>query len=122
MALWQGGLAALALILALALPGVSRISWAGRELALQAGFVLILALVGGLGGAVFAGSAALWGQTRPDAGVRGGVLYAADLLGATGGSLGISLVVLPVWGLGPTLYLVAVLHAGAALMLARSRI
>ncbi len=122
LALWQGGLAALALVLALALPGVSHFSWAGRELALQAGFALLLALVGGLGGAVFAGSAALWGQARPDAGMRGGFLYAADLLGATVGSLGISLVALPVWGLGPTLYLVAALHAGAALMLGRSRI
>jgi hypothetical protein len=91
-------------------------------LALQAGYIVLLALVGGLGGAVFAGSAALWVQARPDAGPRGGVLYAADLLGATVGSLGLSLVVLPVWGLAPTLYLVAALHAGAALMLAGSRI
>lgn len=122
VAFWQGGLAALALAVALALPLISRFSWAGREIALQAGFAVLLALVGGLGGAVFAGSAALWGQARPDAGVRGGVLYAADLLGATVGSLGISLVVLPVWGLAPTLYLVAALHAGAALMLVSSRI
>lgn len=122
VACWQGGLAVLALLLALALPLVFRFSWSGREMALQAGFAGLLALVGGLGGAVFAGSAALWSQARPDAGARGGVLYAADLLGATVGSLGISLVVLPVWGLAPTLYLVAALHAGAALVLARSRI
>ncbi|MHB8069508.1 MAG: fused MFS/spermidine synthase [Desulfobaccales bacterium] len=121
LALWQAGLAVLALAVALALPLASRFSWAGWEMALQAGFAVLLALVGGLGGAVFAGSAALWGQARPDAGARGGVLYAADLLGATAGSLGISLVVLPVWGLAPTLYLLAVLHAGAALMLAGSR-
>ncbi len=122
LAALQGGLAVLALILALSLPLVSRSSWEGREIALQAGYTVLLALVGGLGGAVFAGSAALWVQARPDAGARGGVLYAADLLGATVGSLGISLVVLPVWGMVPTLYLVAALHAGAALMLAGSRI
>ncbi|MEW6659146.1 MAG: fused MFS/spermidine synthase [Thermodesulfobacteriota bacterium] len=122
LTLLQGGLAALALTLALALPFVIGYSWAGREWALQTGYLVLLALAGGLGGAVFAGSAALWVQTRPDAGTRGGVLYAADLLGATVGSLGISLVVLPVWGLAPTLYLVAALHAGAALMLAGSRV
>jgi spermidine synthase len=122
LAVLQGGLAALTLVLALALPLVSGFPWGGREMGLQAGYTVLLALVGGMGGAVFAGSAALWVQARPDAGLRGGVLYAADLLGATVGSLGISLVVLPVWGMVPTLYLVAALHGGAALMLASSRI
>jgi len=122
LAALQGGLAVLALVLAWSLPFLSSSSWAGRELALQAGYTVLLALVGGLGGAVFAGSAALWVQARPDAGAQGGVLYAADLLGATLGSLGISLVVLPVWGVTPTLYLVAALHTSAALMLAGSRL
>jgi len=121
LTLLQGGLATLALVLALSLPLVSGSSWEGRELALHAGYLVLLALAGGLGGAVFAGSAALWVQARPDAGPRGGVLYAADLLGATLGSLGISLVVLPAWGLAPTLYLEAALHAGAALALIASR-
>jgi spermidine synthase len=122
LAALQGGVAVLALLVAWSLPLVSSHSWSGREWSLKAGFAVSLALVGGLGGAVFAGSAALWGRARPDAGRWGGVLYAADLLGATLGSLGISLVVLPVWGVTPTLYLVAALHTSAALMLAGSRL
>jgi spermidine synthase len=121
LAAFQGGLAALALLLALSLPYFSHLPWTGVW-ALQAGYALLLALVGALGGAVFAGSAMLWIRTRPEAGGKGGILYAADLLGATVGSLGVSLVVLPVWGVAPTLYLVAALHAGAGLMLLSSRI
>ena len=47
---------------------------------------------------------------------QGGMLYAADLLGATLGTLGVSLLVLPVWGILPALWLVAFLHAGAGVM------
>jgi spermidine synthase len=122
LAALQGSLAALALLLALFLPYVSDFPWTGGEWAIQAGYSMLLALVGGLAGAVFAGSAALWVHTRPEAGGKGGILYAVDLLGATVGSLGISLVVLPVWGVAPTLYLVAVLHAGAGLMLLCAKI
>jgi len=117
LAVLQGAMASLALGLALSLPLFSRFSWPGGEWAIQAVYSVLLALVGGLGGAVFAGSAALWVHTRPEAGAKGGILYAVDLLGATLGSLGISLVVLPVWGVAPTLYLAAALHAGAGLML-----
>ncbi|MFZ5453537.1 MAG: fused MFS/spermidine synthase [Thermodesulfobacteriota bacterium] len=122
LAALQAALADLSLIIGLSLPYTS--SWLSRwpEWLLQAGSALLLALVGALGGAVFAGSARLWVQTRPEAGGKGGILYAADLLGATVGSLGISLAVLPVWGVAPALYLVAALHAGAALMLASARL
>jgi len=121
LAALQGGLAALALVLALGLPLLSAYPWAGREWVFQTGCAVLLALVGALGGAVFAGSAALLLQASPDAGALGGVLYAADLLGATLGTLGISLVVLPVWGVVPSLYLVAALHLGAGVMLVGSR-
>jgi spermidine synthase len=121
LAVLQGALAGLALLLAMSLPYFSHFPWASGEWTLQAGYAVLLALVGGLGGAVFVGSAALWVHTRPEAGGKGGILYAVDLLGATMGSLGISLVVLPVWGVVPTLYLVAALHASAALMLVSSR-
>jgi hypothetical protein len=115
-------MASLALGLALSLPLFTGFSWPGGEWTVQAAYSILLALVGGLGGAVFAGSAALWVHTRPEAGGKGGILYAVDLLGATLGSLGISLVVLPVWGVAPTLYLVAALHACAGLLLIGSRI
>jgi hypothetical protein len=90
--------------------------WVGEGWIL-AGYALILVLAGFGGGAVFALSADLWRQARPRADGPGGVLYAADLLGATLGTLGVSLLVLPVWGLVPALVLVAALHAGAGLML-----
>ncbi|MBI4796558.1 MAG: fused MFS/spermidine synthase [Deltaproteobacteria bacterium] len=122
LAALQGALSGLAMLLALSLPYFSHFPWAGGEGTLQAGYAVLLALVGGLGGAVFAGSAGLWVRTRPEAGRKGGILYAADLLGATLGSLGISLVVLPVWGVAPSLYLVAALHAGAGLMLVCAKI
>lgn len=116
-AAFQGGLAALAALLALFLPWAAALPLLTWETTTQAGFVLVLALAGFGGGGVFATSAALWAQARPDPSARGGVLYALDLLGATLGTLGVSLVVLPVWGLLPALYLLAVLHAGASLML-----
>ena len=122
LAALQGGLASLALLLALSLPYFSQFSMVGWEWAIQAVFAGLMIIVGGLGGAVFAGSTALWVHTSPEAGGKGGILYAADLLGATVGSLGTSLVVLPVWGVGPTLFLIAALHAGAGLMLAMARI
>jgi len=112
----QGGLTVLAAGLALWLewgfsPGSS--SW---ELPTQAGYVLVLAAAGCGGGGVFALSAALWAKIAPDIRGQGGKLYAADLLGATLGTLGVSLLVLPVWGIIPTLGVVAFLHAGAGLM------
>jgi spermidine synthase len=113
----QGGLACLAVLLALLLPRVSGLALPAWETLTQAGYALVLAAAGFGGGGIFALSAGLWAQARPVAGAKGGVLYAADLLGATLGTLGVSLLVLPVWGILPALYLVAALHAGAALML-----
>jgi hypothetical protein len=85
----------------------------------QAAYFLILAAGGFAGGGVFALVAGLLAQEGADAGAAGGLLYAADLLGATLGALGISLLVLPVWGILPALLLIAALQAGAALLLLR---
>ena len=74
-----------------------------------------MAAAGFGGGGIFAASAALWHEARPEARAQGGRLYAADLLGATLGTLGVSLLVLPVWGITAALWLVAFLHAGAGL-------
>ena len=75
-----------------------------------------MALAGFGGGGIFAVSATLWHDLQPEARGQGGRLYAADLLGATLGTLGVSLLVLPVWGILPALWSVAVLHAGAGVM------
>jgi spermidine synthase len=112
----QGGLAVLAASLALWLHGgVSLGAW-GSEFWTRAGYVLLLAAVGFGGGGIFAASATIWHETVPAARAQGGRLYAADLLGATLGTLGVSLLVLPVWGIVAALWMVAFLHAGAGVM------
>ena len=112
----QGGLAVLAASLALWLQGGVSVAASGSEFWTRAGYVLILAAAGFGGGGIFALSAALWHEIQPEARGQGGRLYAADLLGATLGTLGVSLLVLPVWGIVPALWLVAFLHAGAGVM------
>ncbi|MHB9074344.1 MAG: spermidine synthase [Desulfobaccales bacterium] len=112
----QGGLAVLAAALALWLEWGFSPGGEGWQLPAQAGYVLVLAAAGLGGGGVFAVSAALWAKIEPGARGQGGKLYAADLLGATLGTLGVSLLVLPVWGIIPTLGVVAFLHTGAGLM------
>ena len=112
----QGGLAVLAASLALGLQGGVSIGASGSEFWTRAGYVLMLAAAGFGGGGIFAASAATWHEIRPEARSQGGKLYAADLLGATLGTLGISLLVLPVWGIAAALWMVAFLHAGAGLM------
>jgi hypothetical protein len=110
----QGALAVLAVGLALWLKGGVGFGAASWTLAAQAGYVLVLAAAGFAGGGVFALSAARLTEITADAPGISGRLYAADLLGATFGTLGVSLIVLPVWGIVATLGLVAFCHAAAA--------
>ena len=112
----QGGLAVLAVSLALWLQGGVSVSASWSESWTRAGYVLVLAAAGFGGGGIFAVSAALWHELQPEVRGQGGMLYAADLLGATLGTLGVSLLVLPVWGIVVALWLVAFLHAGAGVM------
>jgi spermidine synthase len=112
----QGGLALLAAALALWLQWGVSLPVSGWEFWTRAGYVLVLAAAGFGGGGVFALSAAFWTEIQPEVRGQGGMLYAADLLGATLGTLGVSLLVLPVWGIVPALWLVAVLHTGAAVL------
>ncbi len=111
----QGSMATLALFLALVLPRISGSVLPGGWV--LSGCVLVLAAGGAAAGGGFVLCAALWVHSRAEAGAKGGALYAVDLLGATLGALGVSLVVLPVWGILPVLYLLAALHAGAAVMM-----
>ncbi len=117
LAALQGGLAVLALFLVMLMPKISGLAYPTWLTLAQIGFALALAGAGFAGGGIFALSAALWAQAQPDSATKGGFLYAADLLGATLGTLGVSLLVLPVWGILPALYLVAALHAGAGLVM-----
>ncbi len=96
-------------------------SGAPPELALQVGFSLVLALAGFAGGGIFSLSAALWRQTRPAESLGAGLFYAADLFGATLGTLGMSLVVLPVWGVAPALLGLTMVHVFAALFMTTAK-
>ncbi|MBW1991853.1 MAG: hypothetical protein JRI59_07020 [Deltaproteobacteria bacterium] len=112
----QGALAVLILTLAGLLTITGGWAWQPPELLLQAGFFLLLCLAGFAGGGIFSLSTALWQRQLPDAPFAGGLFYAVDLLGATGGTLGLSLIVLPVWGVMPALLGLAALHLAAALL------
>jgi spermidine synthase len=112
----QGGLAVLAVSLALWLQGGGAVSAAWSESWTRVGYILVLLAAGFGGGGIFAASAALWQELWPQGRGQGGMLYAADLLGATLGTLGVSLLVLPVWGIVAALWLAAFLHAGAGVM------
>jgi hypothetical protein len=110
-------LALLALFLALTLPVLAASTDLPADMLLQGIYLVILFSAGFAGGGVFSLASSLWQQHRPGTPWRDGLFYAVDLLGATVGSLGLSLLVLPVWGLLPALYGVAVLHAWAILLL-----
>jgi spermidine synthase len=112
----QGCLALLAVALVFWLKWGTSLATTVWELPTQIGYVLVLVASGLGGGGVFSVSATLWAEIKPEAAGQGGKLYAADLLGATLGTLGVSLLVLPVWGIVATLYLVAFLHASAGLL------
>jgi len=119
LATLQGGLAALTVALAGLLTTSGKFPWVLPEMVLQGGFILLLALAGFAGGGIFSLSAAIWRQMRPAAPFAGGLFYAVDLLGATLGTLGMSLVIMPVWGIVPALFGLAALHAFAALLLVK---
>ena len=116
LAACQGGLALLALLLALTLPALSARGYLPPDLVLQGIYLVILFLAGFAGGGVFSLASSLWQQNRPATAWRDGLFYAADLLGATLGSLGLSLVVLPVWGVVPTLWVLAGLQLWAVIL------
>jgi hypothetical protein len=113
----QGGLALLALLLALSLPILAASGYLPPDPVLQGIYLLILFIAGLAGGGVFSLASSLWLQNLPASPWRGGLFYAVDLLGATLGSLGLSLIVLPVWGLIPAFWGLALLHLWALLLL-----
>jgi spermidine synthase len=119
LAALQLGLAALPFVLSVLLLISGKFSWVPPEIFLQGGFILLLALAGFAGGGIFSLCATLWRQTRPTTAFEGGLFYAVDLLGATLGTLGMSLLIMPVWGIVPALLGLAALHTFAALLLVK---
>lgn len=121
LAACQGGLAGLALLLAVGLPVLAGSGYLPPELLLQGFYLLILVSAGFAGGGVFSLASSLWHQQVPATPKRDGLFYAADLLGGTLGSLGLSLVVLPVWGVVPALWGLVGLHAWAVVLVFSSQ-
>jgi spermidine synthase len=117
LAVCQGGLALLALGLALALPFLARTGYVPPDLVFQGIYLGILFAGGFAGGGVFSLASALWQQSQPATAWRDGLFYAVDLVGATFGSLGLSLVVLPVWGVAPAFWGLAGLHLWAMILM-----
>ncbi|OPX19516.1 MAG: hypothetical protein BZ151_08840 [Desulfobacca sp. 4484_104] len=111
--IFQGTLVLLAGTLGLGLPHVLELPWLNWEGYAQACFALMLGSVGFLAGGVFASQAELLQQAGTKLAISAGVLYALDLVGATLGTLGMSLVALPLWGLRQTLLLLAVFSLSA---------
>jgi spermidine synthase len=99
------------------LPTLAHLQYLGLEGWGQLIFMMFLLIVGGLGGGLFASLAEVLLHTGTRPGLNAGVLYAADLLGATLGTLGMSLLALPIFGLRPTLLLLAALHLSAGVVL-----
>jgi spermidine synthase len=117
----QGGLGLLALILALGLPLLDGSALISSQVFLLGLYLVILWAAGFAGGGVFSLASRLWLQERPASGFRDGLFYAVDLLGATLGSLGLSLVVLPVWGVIAGLLTVAGAHLWAVSLMLLNR-
>jgi spermidine synthase len=121
LAACQGGLAVLALFLAVVLPILAASGYLPATLLLQAFYLAILFSAGFAGGGVFALASSLWHEHVPATPARDGLFYAVDLLGGTLGSLGLSLVILPVWGVVPALWGLVGLHAWAVVLLISSQ-
>jgi hypothetical protein len=116
LAACQGGLALLALFLAIALPFQAASGYLPPDIILQGIYLVVLFTAGFAGGGVFSLASSLWQRSRPATAWRDGLFYAVDLLGATLGSLGLSLVVLPVWGIVPAFWGIAGLLMWAVLL------
>uniref|UniRef100_A0A7V6A2D8 Polyamine aminopropyltransferase n=1 Tax=Desulfobacca acetoxidans TaxID=60893 RepID=A0A7V6A2D8_9BACT len=118
LAACQGGLALLTLFLALVLPLQAASGYLPPDVILQGIYLVVLFAAGFAGGGVFSLASSLWQKTRPATAWRDGLFYAVDLLGATLGSLGLSLTVLPVWGIVPAFWGIAGLLLWAVLLVA----
>jgi hypothetical protein len=113
----QGGLALVALFLAVVLPAMAASGYLPAGFMLQGFYLVILFSAGFAGGGVFSLASSLWHRYLPATPTRDGLFYAVDLLGATLGSLGMSLIVLPVWVVVPALWGLVGLHAWAVVLL-----
>ncbi len=114
----QGGLALLMSALGLALPRLLGLPYLREDGWGQLIFAVILISAGLLSGAVFAAQGELCQQHGAALSLSAGRLYAVDLLGATLGTLGMSLLIIPCFGPDQALFLGAALNASAVLVLA----
>jgi spermidine synthase len=114
----QGGLGFLMFILGAGLPWLLRWHYSQAEGWGQLIFAAILISAGLLSGVVFAVQGELSQQHGTALVLSAGRLYAVDLLGATLGTLGMSLLIIPCFGPAHALFLGAAWNAAAILLLA----
>ena len=113
----QGALGLLMLILALSLPWLLRSPLLRADGWGQLLFTSLLAGAGLLSGVVFALQGELLHHHGSALPLTAGRLYAVDLLGATLGTIGMSLLVIPCFGPAQTLFLGAALNGSAIFIL-----
>lgn len=100
----HGWLAGWLLILGWQLPGLADWPLLAREFWATLAMILLLGLTGGLSGLIFAGVSAAVQTQGHSLARQAGWLYALDLAGATLGSLGGGLLLIPCFGLVPVLW------------------
>ncbi len=113
----QGALGLLMLILGLSLPWLLRWPVLGADGWGQLIFTSLLAGAGLLSGGIFALQGELLHYHGSALSLSAGRLYAVDLLGATMGTIGMSLLVIPCFGPAQTLFLGAALNGSAIFIL-----
>ncbi len=117
----QGFLGLLMLILGLSLPWLLRWPYLQEDGWGQLIFTAILVSAGLLSGGIFALQADLSRHQGSALSLSAGRLYAVDLLGATLGTLGMSLFIIPCFGPAQALFLGAALNASAVFLLLSAR-
>jgi spermidine synthase len=113
----QGALGLIMLLLAVMLPWLLKWPYLREDGWGQLIFTVILVNAGLLSGMVFAAQGDLCQQNGAAVSLSAGRLYAVDLLGATLGTLGISFLVIPCFGLSQALLLGAAWNASAVFFL-----
>jgi spermidine synthase len=119
LAFWsQSGLALLMLVLAVSLPWLLRWPYLREDGWGQLLFAVLLICGGLLSGSIFAAQGELCQRLGTALSLTAGRLYAVDLLGATLGTLGVSLVIIPCFGPAQALFLGAAWNVSAVILLA----
>ena len=110
------------LLLLLGFIALSHISsWRYSMISVEFGFPLLTAVAGFVGGLQFPLANKLYLERRGEVGRAAGMTYGVDLLGACGGALFSSAILIPILGIPNTCFVVAALNVVALVLLAAAR-